>query len=167
MAALTSGSWTIKLRDGSGLGTASGGQSVYENIIGKKRMVQLKLTLAASGNVSAAGIVMPGAGSVAMRRNLDYYTIEEHTGASGHVWKYSVSGNSIRAYTAAISLAGTVGLASGVANEINLATGKTKLGVSGAALTISGSQTGGPRLKQLATNINIGAQTFYVTAYGW
>ncbi|HZB33306.1 MAG TPA: hypothetical protein VE465_24320 [Streptosporangiaceae bacterium] len=131
MAALTSGSWTISFRRDRNIDTV---------IKGKKKYVDLKLVLA-SGEVVAAGVPMPGAGSVGLVRNLDHYilvnediapTVFSGT-ASGRAvrWALNVTGNRLLAYQ--YRLASTTGRA----------------------------------LRPLPTTVTIPAHTFYVTAVGW
>jgi hypothetical protein len=64
--ALSSGNWTVAFLNGD--------RNLDTSITRRKKYVNLKLTMA-SGQWPAAGVNMPGAGSVGMVRNLDSYII--------------------------------------------------------------------------------------------
>jgi len=81
--ALTSGDWTIAYPNGD--------RSVDTSITNRKKFVSLKLTLE-SGIMPIAGVPMPGAGSVGMVRNLDYYMMSPRLAtASGHRVVYGLT----------------------------------------------------------------------------
>lgn len=90
MASLGSGNWTIAYPNGS--------REVDTSITNRKKIVNLKLTMA-SGEWPSAGIPMPGAGSLGFVRNLDYFTMAPRLAtASGRSVTYTLtSGHKIRA----------------------------------------------------------------------
>lgn len=114
MASLTSGSITI--------GYPSGDRGMDTSITNRKKLVNLKLTIA-SGEYPAAGVQMPSAGSVGMVRNLDYYTMSPRLAtASGRAFFFTLTtGHKLRAVagrltsgngTALLALATTVTVSS-------------------------------------------------------
>ena len=134
MAALTSGSWTIAFRTNRLNDT---------NIVGKKKYVDLKLTLA-SGEVSSGGVKMPGAGSCGLVRNLDHYIIHNRIDSTKFTtalaravqWNYSATDNKLVGYKHPMASA-------------------------------AGSPSGGRTMRVLATAQTVASQIFYVTAVGW
>jgi len=62
--ALASGDWTIAY--------VNGDRNLDTTITNRKKIVNLKLTLE-SGIMPLAGVPLPGAGSIGLVRNLDYY----------------------------------------------------------------------------------------------
>jgi hypothetical protein len=132
MASLGSGSWTIAFRNGD--------RNLDTVIERRKRYVSLKLTLA-SGEVPAAGVALPGAGSVGMVRNLDGYILHHALSAAtarmtgtqpNLVWNLNTSGNKI---------------------------------FPGRTVIVSGANQSS--LRNLATTVTIKSQVFYLTAVGW
>ena len=78
--ALSSGNWTVAYLNGD--------RSLDTSITRRKKYTNLKLTMA-SGQWPAAGVNMPGAGSVGMVRNLDTYilgAISSSTASTNLVW---------------------------------------------------------------------------------
>lgn len=137
MAALTSGSWTIRPHPNSVNQTVSGKDWRQATTInGRKKYISAKLTLS-SGEVPATGVTLPSYGSLGFRRNLDGWHLQTHvpnaptaTGV-GILWRLNVTGNKAVPY------------------RNRLASGN------------------GSTLIPLATTVTIAAQTFYVIAEGW
>ena len=72
MAALTATDWTVAYPTAT---DKMNGRYFDTEIRGKKRYVNLKLTLAATGTVPAGGIPLPTFNRVGMVRNVDYYIL--------------------------------------------------------------------------------------------
>lgn len=79
MAALTATSWTVAYPTAT---NKMNGRFFDTQIIGKKRFVNLKLTLAATGTVPAGGIPLPAYSAIGMVRNVDYYILRNQIAAN-------------------------------------------------------------------------------------
>lgn len=92
MASLGSGNWTIA---GANASLPNG---IDVSRTRRKKYANLKLTMA-SGEWPAAGIAMPGAGSIGMITQLDYYILSPRVAtASGRMISYTLTtGHKIRA----------------------------------------------------------------------
>lgn len=97
MASLTSSSWTIT---GANASLPNGIDTV---ITPRKKFVMVKLTMA-SGEWPSAGVTMPGAGSLGLVRNLDFYDMAPRLAtASGKIIVFSLTtGNKMKVHTNAL-----------------------------------------------------------------
>jgi len=101
MANLASGDWTIAFQTR---------QNVDTVITNRKKFIDLKLTLASGKEFPGAGVIMPGANSAGLVRNLDHYIMRSGpidpitfttgitTVTDGIMFAYSVTGNKLHAY---------------------------------------------------------------------
>ena len=142
MGVLTTGNWSVAGRGATG---TTGKIHEHSYIIGKQRLVNLKLTLA-SGTLPAGSVIsLPGAGSVGFARNLDRYILDNMFFASG---------------TVGAAASGTVKV------SYNATGNKIKFFRAPKGILASGTGTAGGNLP-LATTVNIAALTFYMSALGW
>lgn len=143
MADYTATGWTITYDP---VGTVSmGGRQVATTIMGKRRYVNLKLSLASAGTVPVGGIPLPTFEKVGMVRNVDSYIL-----------KHAETTNF------------TTGRAKALHWVMNV-TGKKMLAYRYTMTTGAAASSGG-RAMRSATVLNLavsGTNNFYVTAVGW
>ena len=142
MAALTATSWTIAYPTAT---DKMNGRYFDTEIRGKKRYVNLKLTLAATGTIPVGGVPLPTYYRVGMVRNVEYYILRNHITSNftsnrqtALHWEMNTTGKTLRAFRYSLTSA------------------------------VAGSSGG--RALRFATTLNLnvnGANTFYVTAIGW
>jgi hypothetical protein len=128
MAAYTATDWTIALVTGLARNPR------IENGV---RLVRSTMTLATAGVYPSNGIPVPvsatGAAKFGMVRNVEYITVYDSGSALGRIYKYSATGNSIRAF----NHPGTVTTATAVAVDFQeLATTVTNGAPTGSTLVL-------------------------------
>ena len=146
MAALTSGSWTIKLLHSSATGeTGNGDARAIDMTVSNRHKIVNAIMITATGESPAGGVPWPDKGKFGFVRNLDSIILHNVRGrsaatvgaitASGQhvIWTMNTTGQKARVFA--------LGSASGTAQRA---------------------------LKQLATTVTLtGGQRLHVTAFGW
>jgi len=145
MAVLTATSWTV---------------TIDKQIIkGKQREHRCKI-VSVAGNVITGGFPGPTRAALGLRKFLDHMVVLDTDDGNALPWKYDQANHKFR-IQGLIALSSAVAIATGNSFEFNLASGRTTIGSTGAAVTLTGN------LGEMASGVSVGAQTFYVVAYGW
>lgn len=142
MAAYTATDWTVSYITAT---NKMNGRYFDTEIRGKKRYVNLKLTLPSGGTVPAGGIPLPTGKNVGMVRNVDYYIL-----------RHDLTTNF------------TTGRLKALKWVMNT-TGKKLLAYRYTMTTGAAASSGGRAIRS-ATVLNLtvsGVNNFYVTAVGW
>lgn len=142
MADLTATSWTIRYQTAT---NKMNSRYIDTEIRGKKRYVNLKLSLPATGTVPAGGIPLPTYEKVGMVRNLDYYVLRS-----------PITTNFATTRTDCL-------------HWVMNTTGKKLLAYRYTMTTGAAASSGGRALRSATVlNLNISAtEDIYVTAVGW